>query len=99
MGHAGEEAVSTKYSTSVLRRLRCQVGVTDGVIEKRAEQMHADYRAAYKALSGHKPRRAISGYMQNGAHDHGWVNCHCKDYFRRRAAMLIIRDAVEGLGD
>lgn len=44
-------------------------------VEYLAEQLHREYRAAFKAL--HKGERS--------RHDHGWEHCHRKNYFLRRA--------------
>jgi hypothetical protein len=76
-------------SSSVLRRLHCQTGLTDGAIETLAEELHGDYRAANKALSN-EPETAYRGSNYKGLHDHGWSKCHKKDYFRQRAARKLL---------
>lgn len=65
--------------------------VTDGEIEMRAEQMHRDYRAAFKALHVGRNRPGHVGAPKNciPEHDHGWAKCHKRNYFRRRAKRQI----------
>ena len=66
------------------------------VVEMLAEELHKQYRAAFKAL--HRP----SGTRYLNEHDHGWLACHKRTYFLRRAALLIKRASVinpETLGD
>lgn len=49
-------------------------------IEILAMELHKNYRAAYKAMTG---------CVGIGAHDHGWKACRRQDYFRARAKGLI----------
>ncbi|VVB51710.1 Uncharacterised protein [uncultured archaeon] len=56
-------------------------GITGAQIEHVAQQMHKDYRAAFKAL--HRGGLVHTSTAQS--HDHGWSNCHRKQYFLRRA--------------
>lgn len=76
-------------SSSILKRLRCQTGLTDGAIEQLAEELHGDYRAANKALSN-EPEIAYRTSSYKGMHDHGWAKCHKKDYFRQRASRKLL---------
>lgn len=59
--------------------------------EALAEQLHKEYRAAFKALhSGRGSFMGVGRVVSKGTgchsqHDHGWEHCHRKDYFLRRA--------------
>lgn len=52
-----------------------------------AEALHKEYRAAVKALHTGRLRPGHVGTSRNciEEHDHGWSNCHRKQYFIRRA--------------
>jgi hypothetical protein len=63
------------------------------VAERLAVELHRQYRAAEKALNG--PR---SGEALPLAHDHGWEHCNKKQYFRKRADLVIKRAAVRNPG-
>jgi hypothetical protein len=63
------------------------------VIEMLAQQLHREYRAAEKACRLPVPHLP----SHDGVtlfHDHGWKGCHKKDYFRKRAALLLKRSSV-----
>lgn len=63
-------------------------------VESLAEQLHREYRAAFKALhSGRGSFMGVGRVVSKGTgchsqHDHGWEHCHRKDYFRHRAERL-----------
>lgn len=59
-------------------------------VEQIAMQLHAEYRAAFKALHTGRNKPGHIGTPKNciDEHDHGWANCHKKKYFLRRAANL-----------
>lgn len=61
-----------------------------------AQQMHSDYRAAFKTLHVGRNRLGHIGAPKNciHEHDHGWTNCHRQDYFIRRARMVLIAQAA-----
>jgi hypothetical protein len=48
-----------------------------GTPERLAEFLHQNYRATDKSLNG------------NSKHDHGFITCHHKGYFIRRAKWLM----------
>jgi hypothetical protein len=66
-----------------------------------AEQLHREYRAAFKAL--HSGRGSFMGVGRvvskqgtgcRSQHDHGWEHCHRKDYFLRRAKRILTKGWV-----
>lgn len=57
------------------------------MIEVIAMELHALYRAAFKAL--HSTTRQIGQFQCDApGHDHGWSHCNKKEYFRNRAKIL-----------
>lgn len=54
-------------------------------IEILAQELHRQYRAAEKATY----RKDM--LVRRVFHDHGWSNCAMKDYFRKRALLVIKR--------
>lgn len=62
-----------------------------------AEELHRQYRAAEKALT--PPGTAAEFGLR---HDHGWEHCQSKDYFHKRATLMVKRahvDNPETLGE
>lgn len=60
-------------------------------VEDLAEQLHRDFRAAFKALHTGRNKPGHIGVPKNciNEHDHGWSKCHRKNYFRHRAQRQI----------
>lgn len=67
------------------------------VAELIAQELHRNYRAAFKALHTGRNKPGSIGAPKNctSEHDHGWDTCGKKDYFRGRAELLIKRAHVE----
>lgn len=60
-------------------------------VEQLAEELHRFYRAAFKAL--HKKTNVwgeeVNHFNNCPGHDHGWSHCNKKEYFRKRAQMIL----------
>jgi hypothetical protein len=74
------------------------------IVEALAEQLHKEYRAAFKALhSGRGSFMGVGRVVSKDAtdcrsqHDHGWAHCHRQKYFRRRAERWLAAERAEVL--
>jgi hypothetical protein len=54
-------------------------------VEMLAHELHKDYRAAFKAM--HSGGLVHTSTAQG--HDHGWMHCNRKNYFRKRAKGIL----------
>ena len=64
------------------------------LIEMLATQLHCEHRAAEKAMNRVKFIWRSGAKIPNPnrlLHDHGWSSCGKREYFRKRAALLIDR--------
>lgn len=71
---------------AIRRRLKISEEAHAAIDRRRCEQnlaqeLHKFYRAALKRVTTQHGERLV--------HDHGWVNCHDKDYFRKRARQIL----------
>lgn len=56
--------------------------------EELAKFLHANYRAAFKALH-QGGTEFVDGTGCKDEHDHGWSNCHNQRYFLKRATRIL----------
>lgn len=68
-----------------MRIINISNGDPDEYILEFAKELHANYRAAFKALHKYD----VCSYACRDQHDHGWVRCHKKAYFIRRAKHVL----------
>jgi hypothetical protein len=64
------------------------------LVEMLAAELHRQYRAAEKAMNRAKTiwRGGVQIPNPNRLlHDHGWSSCGKRDYFRKRAALIMRR--------
>jgi hypothetical protein len=64
------------------------------VIENLATELHRQYRAAEKAMNRTKKVWRKGKQIPNHnllLHDHGWSSCGKREYFRKRARLVIAR--------
>jgi hypothetical protein len=62
------------------------------VIMRLAEELHRNHRAAEKAMRTAATGR---GSLNVLLHDHGWNSCGKREYFIKRAKLIVARSGVK----